>query len=404
MANDEQIENPRQDASDTHARSPGNTKGQPMVSDTTAVAKNAAPWRLVSILALLLVLASTYIMWPLWGPSLPNWMHTVLAPLMEAGRTTAITGRLDSLAKKLLAVENGLGAIKLTLAQTSEAVSVASASVGKKDIKKIDAAQRVLSAEIESLTARLDVFSEKIADLKGMPASSEAAAALDALVTNSNRKITALEKENSVLHALMKKLGNRVGALESQSGHGYGIDKRDALLLAVGQLRDVTRTANEFSTSFASIQALSMGNPKTKVALEILQKFAAKGVPNRTVLQRRFDKLSVDIVRASYVATGEGWIDQIILKLSKLVTFRRTGVEGALKDDIAGLVARVELLLSAGDLKAAVGLVNKFLGEPAKVSYEWLKEAEARLAVDSAVETLFQNALQGARGTGGLDG
>ena len=137
------------------------------------------------------------------------------------------------------------------------------------------------------------------------------------------------------------------------------------------------------------------------ITLEILQKYAAKGVPSLTVLQRRFDRLSGDIVRASYVAAGDGWVDQTILKLSKLITFRRTGVEGALKDDIAGLVARVELLLLDGDLKAAVGIVRKFLGEPARVSYKWLKAAQGRLAIDAAVEKLFQNALRGAQGNVG---
>ena len=195
----------------------------------------------------------------------------------------------------------------------------------------------------------------------------------------------------------------RVGTLESQPVDSYGIGKRNALLLAVGRLRDVTRTANEFSTSFAAAQALSINSPENTVSLEILQKYAAKGVPSLTVLQRRFDSLSGDIVRASYVAAGDGWVDQTIFNLSKLITFRRTGVEGALKDDIAGLVARVELLLLAGDLKAAVGVVRKFVGEPAKVSYKWLKEAQGRLAVDDAVENLFQNALHGAQGNVGSE-
>lgn len=402
MAKDEQIENPRQEVSDTRARSPGNTQSQPTVSDTTVVAKkNRLPWRLVSILALFLVLAFSYILWPLWASSLPSWMHTVLAPVMEAGRTAAITGRVDSLSQKLLAIEKDLETVKVTLASTSEAVSVASASTAKADIKKVDTDQRMLSAKVESLAAKLGVFSKKINDLKRLPVSSEAARLIDALATNSNGKMIALEKENSALHTSIKNLGDRVGSIESQSVNSYGVGKRDALLLAVGQLRDVTRTTNEFSTSFAAIEGLSMGNPENKASLKILKNYAAKGVPSLTVLQRRFDRLSGDIVRASYVAAGDGWVDQTIFKLSKLITFRRTGVEGALKDDIAGLVARVELLLSAGDLKAAVGIVRNLLGEPAKVSNKWLKEAEARLAVDAAVAKLFQNALQGARGTGG---
>ena len=317
---------------------------------------------------------------------------------MEVGRTAAVTSRVELLSQKLLGVEKDLKNAKETLAKASE---IASAAAAQTDIKKIDKNQRALSIKIELLAAKLDVFSKKIEDLKRTPALAETSEAINALATNSNGKMIALERENLALRALIKNLGVRVGALESQPVDSYGIGKRDALLLAVGRLRDVTRTANEYSTSFAAAQALSINNPENKVSIEILQKYAAKGVPSLTVLQRRFDRLSGDIVRASYVAAGDGWVDQTILKLSKLITFRRSGVEGALKDDIAGLVARVELLLLDGDLKGAVGIVRSFLGEPARVSYKWLKAAQGRLAIDAAVEKLFQNALHGAQGNVG---
>ena len=398
MVKDRKIETSRQETSDNRDRFSGNTPRESAVPHKTVLAKNWTARRTISILGFLLVFTFSYILWPLWSPSLPSGMRTVIAPVMEAGRTTAITSRVESLSQNLLGIEKDLKNVEETLAKTSE---MASAAATKTDIKKIDKNQRALSIKIELLAAKLDVFSKKIEDLKRMPVSAETSEALNTLETTSNGKMIALERENLALRALIKNLGVRVENLESKPGDSYGIGKRDALLLAVGRLRDVTRTANEFSTSFAAAQALSINNPENKVSLEILQKYAAKGVPSLTVLQRRFDRLSGDIVRASYVAAGDGWVDQTILKLSKLITFRRTGVEGALKDDIAGLVARVELLLLDGDLKAAVGIVRKFLGEPARVSYKWLKAAQGRLAIDAAVEKLFQNALRGAQGNVG---
>ena len=398
MAKKKKIETPKKEMPDTHDRSPENTQSQPAVSATTVLKKYRAPSRVISILGCLLFFTFSYILWPVWGPFLPSGIYTVIAPMMKVERTAEIMGRVESLSQKLLEVEKDLNNAKKTLAKTSEATTDGSIRF---DLKKINKIQRVLSTKIESLAAKLDVLSKKVEDLKRMPVSAEMSKTIDVPVTNSSGEMAALEKENLALHTLVKDLGTRVGALESQPVGNYSFGKRDALLLAVGQLRDVTRTANEFHTSFAAAQALSINNPENKESLEILRNYAAKGVPNLTVLQRRFDRLSGDIVRASYVAAGEGWIDQTIFKLSKLITFRRTGVEGALKDDIAGLVARVELLLLAGDLKAAVGIVKNFLGGPAKVSYKWLKEAQGRLAVDGAVKKLLQNALQGARGTAG---
>jgi len=398
VAKDRKIATSGQETSDNRDRFSENSPREPAGLDKTVPTKNRGSWRIISILGVLFVFALSYIFWPLWSPSLHSGTHTLIAPVMEVGRTTAITGRVESLSQKLLGIEKDLKNAKETLAKTSEMASAASA---KTDIKKIDKNQRALSIKIEVLAAKLDVFSKKIEDLKRMPASAETSEAINALATNSNGKMIALERENLALRALIKNLGVRVGTLESQPVDSYGIGKRDALLLAVGRLRDVTRTANEFSTSFAAAQALSINNPENKVSLEILQKYAAKGVPSLTVLQRRFDSLSGAIVRASYVAAGDGWVDQTIFNLSKLITFRRTGVEGALKDDIAGLVARAELLLLDGDLKAAVGIVRKFSGEPARVSYKWLKAAQGRLAVNAAVEKLFHNALHGAQGKAG---
>ena len=83
---------------------------------TTVIVKSGAPWKLISVLFLLLALAVSYIAWPLWGPSLPNMVRTLLAPVMDAGRTAAVTSRVDALTMRMTVVEKDLSIVKAALA------------------------------------------------------------------------------------------------------------------------------------------------------------------------------------------------------------------------------------------------------------------------------------------------
>jgi hypothetical protein len=411
-------------AAETPAAKPASDRKAEKASaaGTTVIVKNGAPWKFVSILFLLLALAVSYIAWPLWAPSLPTVVRTLLSPVMDAGRTAAVTERIDALDKRMVVVETDLKTVKAEqstridvvekdlvivkaeLVKKKDAVSATAFSASNDAIKKIDAGQQVLASDVKSLAGRFNNIDKKIGALTSLSAGPDAAKAIAALQANSSSKIASLEKENTVLQALIKNLGGRITALETRPSNATGPGKSNALLLAVGQLRDTARTANGFAVPFATVEALAKGTPAHKSALAILKKHAAKGVPDLPILQRQFDRLSGDIVRASYTPAGDGWIDQTLFKISRLVTFRRTGESGARKDDVAGLVARVEIRLAAGDLKSATGIVKKFTGGPQKVSQKWLKAAEGRLSVDEAITQLFQYALKGVDASGASGG
>lgn len=391
----DQPESPTQATPSLGASSKTEATGEAKSAGTTVIVKNGAPWKFVSVLFLLLVLAIAYIAWPLWAATIPNFARSLLAPVMEAGRTEAVTKRVDALTKRMTAVEKELASFRAELAQKKDAVTATTFRASYNKIKKIDAGQQVLASDIKSLSRKYADLDKKIAALTSLPTGPDATKAIEALQLNSTSKISSLEKENTVLQALIKDLGSRIAALEVQPRNITGPGKSNALLLAIGQLRDTVRTPSEFAAPYAAVEALAGGVVAYKSALAILKKHAAKGVPDLPILQRRFDRLSGDIVRASYTPAGHGWIDQTLFKISKLVTFRRTGEVGARKDDIAGLVARVELRLAAGDLKTATEIVQNFTGGPQKVSQDWLRAAKSRLAVDVAMTQLFQNALQG---------
>lgn len=371
---------------------------------TTVIVTKGASWKLVSVLFLFLALAAFYIAWPLWAPSLPTFVSTLLAPVMETGRTAAVTVRVDAMTKRMILIKKDLAIIKAELVKKRDDGSATAFSASNDAIKKIDAGQQALASDVKSLAGRFNDIDKKIVALTSLPAGLDAVKDIAALQANFSSKLASLERENTVLQALIKDLGGRVAALEVRPNSVTGPGRSNALLLAVGQLRDTARTANGFAAPFATVAALAGGLPAHKSALAILKKHSAKGVPDLPILQRQFDRLSGDIVRASYTPAGDGWIDRTLFKISRLVTFRRTGEAGARKDDVAGLVARVELRLAAGDLKLAIGIVKNFTGAPRKILKKWLKAAEGRLSVDDAITDLFQNALKGVGASGASDG
>ncbi len=169
--------------------------------------------------------------------------------------------------------------------------------------------------------------------------------------------------------------------------------------MAVGQLKNSVATSNDYVGPLNVLRSLSPESEKNSKDFLTLEKFSASGVKDFLFLRQKFQQISNDIVRASYTPAGEGWVDQTLFKLSQLVTFRRTGPEGALRNDVAGQVARAEMRLAARDLRGAVVIINGLLGDAAKISEQWLADAEARLAVDSAIASLFSNAIT----TGYLD-
>ena len=83
MVKDRKIETSRQETSDNRDRFSANTPRESAVPDKKVLTKNWAAWRTILILGFLLVFAFSYILWPLWSPSLPSGMRTVIAPLLS---------------------------------------------------------------------------------------------------------------------------------------------------------------------------------------------------------------------------------------------------------------------------------------------------------------------------------
>ena len=378
-----------------------------------ATQKSGAAWSLVIALLLVVALGAAYIAWPFWAPALPDRVRAMIAPVMDIGRGTsdkAEDGALAALEERIAGVEKALAATRNTLdvARTETAANLA------REIDRIETKITAASGDGASLAKRLGELEQRLAALaaESRTASTGAAAAaastdgealagLAASGKQTSDKVAALEAANTDLRNLIVALTDRLAAMENRPAPvATGPGPANALMLAVGQLREAVRGTDSYAPAYDAVAALAGKDAGTDDALaKPLAALAAhkQGTADLAALRRQFEPVAGAIVRATVVPRGDGWIDRTLDRVASLVTIRKTGEKAAAADDVPGLVARAELRLAAGDLSGAVKALSALKGAPADAAADWLAAARARLAVDSAVDALMREALVRAR-------
>ena len=259
------------------------------------------------------------------------------------------------------------------------------------------------------ITARLDALASRVAALDEAPQPgpglAERLGALEdrfAAATNDggapawSGRIEVLESKVEHLVARTGKIEGRVGARERRAP---ALDP-PTLLLVVGPLRSALRGSGPFDAELTAVRAIAGSDADVAAAVEMLAPRAAAGVPPIAALRARFSAVAEQAVRAS-TAPGESSLihDWIVSPIAKLVSVRPVGdVPG---DSTGAIVARTEARLVEGDLTAAVTEVERLEGPAAKEANDWLADARARLAAESALTVLEARALAALAVTNG---
>jgi hypothetical protein len=138
---------------------------------------------------------------------------------------------------------------------------------------------------------------------------------------------------------------------------------------------------------------------KAKTALLTLDAHKSEGVASALALRDRFAASINDIIDAEAAPAGSSWWDRTLARLENMVTVRPTGdVKGT---DAPAIAARAEAALNRGDVASAVREVQGLSPAAAVAAADWLQQAQTRLAVLGAVDTLETTALDS--GTAGME-
>lgn len=352
-------------------------------------AAGSASWGLAGMLLVLVVAGGAYLSWPLWAPSLPGWLRGTLAPVMEAGRGTEADRKIEALDSRIKAVEGDIQTLRKQL-------EARGAPEGLKPWAEVAALNKRLEAVGAENASRRAALAARIAALesKPQPTSVPGAAPVSRTVpAEYSAALDALRDDNRRLADQVAVLAGKLAASGAAPRLSPATPSAGALMLAVGQLREVMRGTGAYVRELDAVRGLAGDDPVIQPELEVLAPRARLGTPNLAVLQAEFDAVAARIVRAALAPQGSGWIERTMARLARVVTVRRTGAEAAAGTGPTALVAKAELRLAARDLAGAVAALERLKGAPADAARDWIAGAWARLNAEAALSSLTARAI-----------
>jgi hypothetical protein len=339
----------------------------PMIDATpeSPLRRTGAPNRrtvLVTVAAAMvvaLVLGSVALYWALPVANLP-WSSTPERTLAE---------RIADLDQRLAAIAQQQSAADQRLARLEQQVKTATAAAPQ---------QAAFEQRLAALEQRLGAMAQH---------QGEAEQKSERFQDQASASSAALRDEVEKLAAAQQ----RLAANEKEKGPD-GTDQ--ALLLSLEQLRNAIDSGRPFAPHLAAMTALARDRAEVKDALKPLENAAAKGIPDKLTLARRFDEaVAPAMLRAAAAPREDSWSERVWSGLRSLVVIRRVDGTGTNADDPAeAAVAQAEKALAANDLEGAVKAVEAVNGRatgPAQsASAPWLAAARERVAAETALAAL----------------
>lgn len=245
-------------------------------------------------------------------------------------------------------------------------------------------------ARIDDVAQRVSALEQSLGDQNR--ADPRVVAALTEQTQRQGEQIAQLQQaleaqsRNSADAASVLRLSQRLDAAEEALRENQSRrESAQALLLAVGQLREAVNQGGPFQGELETVKVLA--GDESKPLAEAVGGYAQQGIPNRLTLRDRFNRIAPDIVRADLHAKGGGWFNETLDRLSALVTVRRIDGEAAGKSTSA-IVARAEQRLADNDLSGAMEELTGLEGEALDAATPWMSDARARLAAERSLSEL----------------
>src|SRR5579864_5757184 len=242
---------------------------------------------------------------------------------------------------------------------------------------------------VTTLAQQQAAATERVARLEQQMKTAAAAAPQQAAL---EQRLVALEQRLATIEQHQGEVEQHVGRFQDQASASYaalrdeveklaaaqqrreasekekGADGTDqALLLSLEQLRNAVDSGRPFAPQLAAMDALARDRAEVKDALKPLESAAAKGIPDKLTLARRFEQeVAPAMLRAAaQQPRDDSWSERLWSGLRSLVVIRRVDGTGANADNPAeAAVARAEAALAANDLAGAVSAVEA-AGAPA---------------------------------------
>ena len=211
---------------------------------------------------------------------------------------------------------------------------------------------------------------------------------------DTTKQDEALANENSQLLEMLSTLQKRLTLLEKSK-------KRDALarkntgleqslIVAVGHLRETVLSGRPYAEPLDSVIALSKKNNHLEEAIATLTPKKKMGIVTLRALVDQFPSVARAVIKAENQDSG-GFLHRTWQRVRSLVTIRRVGeIDGTETDAI---LARAEQRLIAGELAAAINIIEGLKGPTSAALQVWLDQAKTRLSAVLALAEMQRQAI-----------
>ena len=341
----------------------------------------------------------------------PATTITAPPPVSEKWReaTGELADRLSSVEARLSRIEERLEALER--AETDEKVASAAQPPPAAIQNPVDVAEQLET--IAARLAELETEQKKLEAAATVPAQTADNGALIGTVVALAERVAAIEARglagSSELAALRDDtlaLASRVAGFDDdlkQVGAALkeetpARDRAALLLLSVGQLSVATAGSGPYESQLEALRAVAGDQAGLADPLQRLTSHATTGAPTFVTLRAAFSEASSAVIRSRDVGPPKGVLGQTLSRVASLVTIRK--VDNIGPGTVDGVLAAADVALGAGDLAAAVAVVEALEGAPGEAIGPWLSLARARLAVDRALSDLQASAIRTLAATG----
>jgi hypothetical protein len=173
-----------------------------------------------------------------------------------------------------------------------------------------------------------------------------------------------------------------------------GSDRAARLALAANVLQATIMRGEPFAAELAAAQALAPDPAPAPLAA--LAPFAATGVPTAAALSRELSALTPELLAAAGSAPHEGsFLERLQTNAERIVRIRP--LEPTPGDDLAAVVARIEVKASRHDLAGALAELARLPAAARAPAEPWIRKAAARQAALEASRRLAADSIAGLR-------
>jgi hypothetical protein len=227
-----------------------------------------------------------------------------------------------------------------------------------------------LKQEIAALSKRIN---ERLAAIEAASAST------NPLATPAHITFEDLNPVLDPLRAKLAELESRLSQIAQAQAVVQTDSKASALAIALYNLRRAVNEGKPFSAELQTIASM------TPVPLDLAPLEAAreKGVRNLAQLRKSFAVAADAAIETENQPTDQSYSSRLWASMKSVIRVRRVGeVEG---DSTLAILARAEVRLKKGDLKAVLKETAQLKGDAANAFKAWQNDAQSHIAVDETL-------------------